>query len=599
MNAANARFSGSIKALSGTFEGDVTAGTTTINAGGITGSAAGGFRMGNEGLIIGGGSINLASAFIATSTGQVTGSKMLFKGGSIGGWQVAQTYLVDGSNNLKFEPAGTYIISSSMFKVSAAGNITASNMEITQATIRGGTAANWIGHSSYLSFVGGGTYNVITGSSFNSVIGAGAHNMISQSSDFSSILSGMSCSIKGNSDMSFIGAGISNQIISSSNMSFIGSGEGNKILYASQSGIVTGEDNRIEGGIDGPEVSLADAFTSKYSFIGGGISNKIYKGQGNSILSGQENLISGSNWSSSTGVAGDYQSHCTIGGGKQNKIYGQWSYSNIIAGGLLNKMYGDQISDTRQSIFTSTIGGGTFNSMYVGSATGPAIVSSVICGGVLNNINNGVATGFIGGGSANKLTGPGVNYAVIVGGRSNQIIGEGGEYNSILGGYSNEITSTGDYNGILGGYNSGIGSSYTDTFIVGSGINADASNTTFVEALKSKGDITAFWSSDIRLKDNIRPIEGALFKVKQIRGIEFEWNDKLGDRAHQPAGTTDIGVVAQDVQKVLPNIVKEREDGWLGVRYERMIPLLLEAIKEQQTQIETLEARIKNLEGKG
>jgi hypothetical protein len=171
----------------------------------------------------------------------------------------------------------------------------------------------------------------------------------------------------------------------------------------------------------------------------------------------------------------------------------------------------------------------------------------------------------------------------------------GTNYSVIAGGYDNTISSTEDYNVIAGGNANTIGGAYTGTFIIGSTITADASNTTFVEALKSEGDVTAFWSSDIRLKDNVRPIEDALFKIQQIRGITFEWNDKLGDKAHLPAGTTDIGVVAQDVQKVLPEIVKERKDGYLGVRYERMIPLLVEGIKEQQEQIEQLKRQIEEI----
>ena len=80
--------------------------------------------------------------------------------------------------------------------------------------------------------------------------------------------------------------------------------------------------------------------------------------------------------------------------------------------------------------------------------------------------------------------------------------------------------------------------------------------------LRSAGDVIAYYSSDESLKENIRPIEGALNKVCQIRSIEFEWSDKQEDYEG-----TDVGVSAQSVQAVFPSLVKEREkDGFLGVR---------------------------------
>jgi hypothetical protein len=193
-------------------------------------------------------------------------------------------------------------------------------------------------------------------------------------------------------------------------------------------------------------------------------------------------------------------------------------------------------------------------------------------------------------------------FSGIVAGLANYIGGvtgsedRGGWYNFIGAGKGNRIDTTNSYsmNAILSGKDNII-TNKNAAMIIGSGITADASYCTFVDALKSEGDVTSFWSSDIKLKDNVRPIEDAVLKIQQIRGVKFEWNDKLGDRAHQPAGTTDYGVIAQDVQKVLPEIVKERKDGFLGLRYERMIPLLLQGIKEQQTQIDELKQEIEEI----
>ena len=108
------------------------------------------------------------------------------------------------------------------------------------------------------------------------------------------------------------------------------------------------------------------------------------------------------------------------------------------------------------------------------------------------------------------------------------------------------------------------------------------------------GNITAYYSSDISLKDNIRPIESAIFKVQQIRGVTFDWNEK-SNKLQQEKGH-DVGLIAQEVEKVLPEVVQIREDGIKAISYEKVVPLLVEAIKEQQVTIENLTKRIELLE---
>ena len=113
-------------------------------------------------------------------------------------------------------------------------------------------------------------------------------------------------------------------------------------------------------------------------------------------------------------------------------------------------------------------------------------------------------------------------------------------------------------------------------------------------ALAVDGNITAYYSSDINLKDNIRPIESALFKVQQIRGVTFDWNEKAG-KLEQEKGH-DVGLIAQEVEKVLPEVIQIRKDGIKAISYEKVVPLLVEAIKEQQVTIENLTKRIELLE---
>ena len=105
--------------------------------------------------------------------------------------------------------------------------------------------------------------------------------------------------------------------------------------------------------------------------------------------------------------------------------------------------------------------------------------------------------------------------------------------------------------------------------------------------IASTDNITAYYSSDISLKDNLRPIENALFKVNQIAGYEFDWNEK-SHQIQQDKGH-DVGLVAQEVEKVLPEVIQIREDGIKAIAYEKVVPLLVQSIKELTKRVEELE----------
>ena len=112
--------------------------------------------------------------------------------------------------------------------------------------------------------------------------------------------------------------------------------------------------------------------------------------------------------------------------------------------------------------------------------------------------------------------------------------------------------------------------------------------------VRSTGDIIAYYSSDLALKENINPISNALDKVSQLGGYSFDWKDThLEDRGGLDdmfVKKSDVGIIAQEVQKVLPEAVGKREDGTLGVRYELLVPLLVESIKELKKEIQSLKS---------
>jgi hypothetical protein len=98
-------------------------------------------------------------------------------------------------------------------------------------------------------------------------------------------------------------------------------------------------------------------------------------------------------------------------------------------------------------------------------------------------------------------------------------------------------------------------------------------------------DIVAFYGSpsDALLKENISTLEDPLAKVMQIRGTEYDWKE-----GHKSYRGHDIGVIAQDVEKVLPEAVSTKPDGTKGVHYNKLIPLLIEAVKDLSKQVDEL-----------
>lgn len=101
------------------------------------------------------------------------------------------------------------------------------------------------------------------------------------------------------------------------------------------------------------------------------------------------------------------------------------------------------------------------------------------------------------------------------------------------------------------------------------------------------GDVIAYSSSDKRLKDNIKPIENPIGKILKIGGYTFDWNNNQDTHTGH-----DIGVIADEIEAVLPEIVVTRENGYKAVKYDRIVALLIEVVKDQQAQIDELKKLI-------
>lgn len=104
-----------------------------------------------------------------------------------------------------------------------------------------------------------------------------------------------------------------------------------------------------------------------------------------------------------------------------------------------------------------------------------------------------------------------------------------------------------------------------------------------------------FSPSDIRWKTNVITLDNSLQKVTKLRGVSYEWKikefpDKKFDKGKQ------LGFIAQEVEKVIPELVREDEKSYKNVDYNKISPLLVEAIKEQQKMIEDQKIVIEKLQ---
>ncbi len=129
----------------------------------------------------------------------------------------------------------------------------------------------------------------------------------------------------------------------------------------------------------------------------------------------------------------------------------------------------------------------------------------------------------------------------------------------------------------------------TDNLRINSlGVGMAASTT--AGRIDASNDIVGFSTSDIRLKKDISVIENASKLLSQLRGVSYVW-DEQSKAIHGYSGK-DYGIIAQDVEKVFPEMIQHRDNGYMAVRYERLIGVLVAALNEQNLRIEQLEARL-------
>ena len=231
---------------------------------------------------------------------------------------------------------------------------------------------------------------------------------------------------------------------------------------------------------------------------------------------------------------------------------------------------------------TSTLGytaAGTSGQVLVSGGAGTPTWTTNIAG----NAANVTGTVAVGNGGTGITTTPSNGFIPI---------GNGTNYTAAaITGTTNQITVTNASGSITLSTPQAINTAASVQF--GSfGVGTAASGTT--GEIRATNNVTAFYSSDIKFKENVRDIPNALATVNAIGGKLFDWTDAyiesrggVDDYFVQKA---DFGVIAQDVQKVFPIAVRTREDGSLAVDYEKLGILAFAAIKELDEKIKKLMA---------
>ena len=194
--------------------------------------------------------------------------------------------------------------------------------------------------------------------------------------------------------------------------------------------------------------------------------------------------------------------------------------------------------------------------------------------------------------TSNNLTAVNANFSTLIV-NGNSITSSGATSLASLSDVSLSGSSNGQsliYNSTSSKWVNGTPAGFSSASFATTGSNTFIGNQIITGSISATSDITAFSTSDKQLKDNITLIPNSLEKITKIGGYTFNWNNK---QDIYEVGSHDIGVIAQELEEILPEVVITRDNGYKAVKYEKIIPLLIEAIKELKAEVDDLKSRIK------
>lgn len=355
---------------------------------------------------------------------------------------------------------------------------------------------------------------------------------------------------------------------------------------------IEGVSNTTFGGAAGLTMGagvLASGTLQNDTFIGGAAGISTTNGPSNTTGLSNTFVGNGAGFNNTTG-----NDNCFLGAfagngntsGAGNSIAGRDAGSYLDTGSS-NSFYGYQAG------FQST---GTYNS-FLGNSSGYSNTSN-------DNVMAGSNSGYFSAGNLNTFIGSGT-------GRGNlPVAGNTGVSNSFFGYQAGHSNTAGSYSVFLGagaGFNFGFynGTGGSSVFIgPNAGYSEYAGNRLYIDncitgfpctqpliygefdnrIVRIDGSLTMVsvaTPSDLRYKKDIHPLESSLGKVLLLRGVTYAWDRKTVNGAGYPGGP-QMGLIAQEVEKVFPELVNTDSKGYKALSYDKLVPLLVEAVKEQQ-----------------
>ena len=442
---------------------------------------------------------------------------------------------------------------------------------------------------------------------------------------------GVNVNIRNGSGITYNANGVGNLIVGYNELR--GSGDvrtgshnivvGQKHNYSSYGGLVAGGQNSITQPYASVSGGAGNTASGSYASISGGGTNTASSSYA-SVSGGSANNASG--WAASISGGGNntaWGDYGSISGGQYNTARGNYSFVggggggtavegnkavaiySAVLGGASN-IAGDPALTDQSIGYQSSVSGGAYNiasgqRSFIGGGGGGTAAEgnnafahySAILGGSYNKAGDlALANHTIGlissisGGAYNTASG---NYSSVSGGNTSAA---SGPYSSVSGGVWNN--ASGNCASISGGYGNAAGG-LDSSVCGGSGKTAPTDYSTAIGNLGETWVQKLHITSDERLKENIVPIKGALEKISNLRGVTFDWKAAGGSAAEVPTGR-QIGLIAQEVEKVLPEVVAS--NGHKSVEYANIVAVLVEAEKELKSQNEELKARIDALESR-
>ena len=262
------------------------------------------------------------------------------------------------------------------------------------------------------------------------------------------------------------------------------------------------------------------------------------------------------------------------------------SYTGSLTGSLLGTASIADNATTSSYVTTASFANSATTASQADRATTSSIADLAILG-------SGSFSGSFEG-DGNNLTG--INEYVVTNNAANRVVLSTATATS--GAAASNLTFDGTTLTIAGNINTGQG--VTEIYLQNqnlrtadsvqfNGLGVGTAPSGVAGAILATNDVVAFASSDERLKENLEPIGSAIKKVGQLTGYTFDWIPMEGIHVHSGH---DVGIIAQEVEKVLPEVVETRENGYKAVKYEKLTALLIQALNEQQKEIDDLKNKI-------